>query len=114
VEIKPYKLELHPVVEETLLVLNLSASIKRIKLVSSLPADLTVYDDRDVLSLILRNLIANAIKFSKSGGAVDVYAISKQDNVEISVEDNGVGISEENKKRLFGADQYFTFFGDRK
>jgi signal transduction histidine kinase len=111
IEFIPENLKLYPIVEETLLVLNSSALLKNIKLISSLPDDIVAYADRIMLSTILRNLISNAIKFTNLGGKIDISAVSQQDHVEISVADNGVGISEENQKKLFGADVNFTMNG---
>jgi len=64
-----------------------------------------------MLRTILRNLISNAIKFTDSGGKVDISAVSKQDHIEISVADNGIGMNEENQEKLFGADVNFTLKG---
>jgi PAS domain S-box-containing protein len=111
IEFIPENLKLYPIVEEIFLVLNSSASLKNIKLISSLSDDIVAYADRCMLSTILRNLISNAIKFTNSGGKIDISAVSKQDHIEISVTDNGVGINEENQKKLFGADVNFTLLG---
>jgi PAS domain S-box-containing protein len=111
IEFKPKNLVLQAIGEETLLVLNSSASLKNIKLISSLSDNIVAYADQEMLSLILRNLIQNAIKFTHSGGEVGISAVSKQDHIEISVTDNGIGITKENKKKLFGADVNFTMNG---
>lgn len=68
-----------------------------------------------MLSIILRNLIANTIKFTNSGGRIDVCAITRQDHIEISITVNGVGINNENQKKLFGVnmgvrDRYSTIY----
>ncbi len=107
----PENLKLNPIVEKVFLVSNLTALLKNIKLISSLSDDIVVYADQNMLSTILRNLIANAIKFTESGGKVDISAVSHQSHIEISVTDNGVGITEKNKKKLFGVDLNFTTRG---
>jgi len=63
--------------------------------------DIEVYADENMLKTILRNLISNAIKFTKSGGTIRVFAILKQDLVEITVLDNGVGMNKETRNKLF-------------
>lgn len=47
------------------------------------------------------NLITNAVKYTPAGGRIVVRAMSKDGRVRIEVEDNGIGISRENQKRLF-------------
>lgn len=56
--------------------------------------------DKNMLELIVRNLISNAIKFSSPGSKVLVECIIKGEKLEISVTDYGVGISEENLNKL--------------
>jgi two-component system sensor histidine kinase/response regulator len=111
IEFIPKNLELHPIVEEIFLRLNSTAWLKNINLISTLSDDIVAYADHNMLHTILRNLVSNAIKFTDSDGKVDISAVSKQDHIEISVNDNGVGINEENQKRLFGAVANFTLLG---
>ena len=70
-----------------------------------------VYADRSMMEIVIQNLITNAVKFSGKG---DVITISNQDyngNVLICVEDTGIGISQENQKKLFNAKKNFTTIG---
>lgn len=48
--------------------------------------------DRSMIERIILNLISNAIKFTKSLGSIYIYIYKKNDNVIISIEDNGIGI----------------------
>lgn len=57
--------------------------------------------DTEKLRIILSNLVSNAIKFSKIQGEVIVRAWVEQEELYISVSDNGEGVSEENKKIIF-------------
>jgi two-component system sensor histidine kinase/response regulator len=54
-----------------------------------------------MLRTVLRNLISNAIKFTNIGGKIHIYATLKQEHVEISIADNGIGINKEKSKMLF-------------
>lgn len=87
--------------------LSLVAEQKGIVLSDETNEYLTVYADLNMLKLVLRNLISNSIKFTERGGQVIISAknIEKPDIgikfVEISVIDNGVGISEEDLQKLF-------------
>lgn len=70
-----------------------------------------VFADRSMLEIVIQNLITNAVKFTGKG---DVITVSNQDyngKVLICVEDTGIGISEENQKKLFNAKKNFTTIG---
>jgi len=57
-----------------------------------------------MLNTILRNLISNAIKFTQPKGEIKILSCVKNNMVEISVKDNGVGMTEEDVENLFGID----------
>ncbi|MEA1906543.1 MAG: ATP-binding protein, partial [Euryarchaeota archaeon] len=61
----------------------------------------TIHADEGKFKQILYNLLSNAIKFTPEGGSVTVDARRQGDMAEISVTDTGIGISEENQKKLF-------------
>lgn len=67
--------------------------------------------DRNMIHTILRNLITNAIKFTESEGKIEIEAIQKDDALQITVKDNGVGISEYNKEKLFRLSEKITSLG---
>lgn len=64
--------------------------------------------DKQMMSTILRNIIANAIKFSYTNGSVVLSAYDRQDEVLFSVMDSGVGIEKKNMELLFKADSSFS------
>jgi two-component system phosphate regulon sensor histidine kinase PhoR len=57
--------------------------------------------DRDKLRQILLALVDNAVKFSPYGGTVTVAARRRDDSVEVTVEDEGVGIAQSEQERIF-------------
>ncbi len=60
-----------------------------------------VHGDRDRLIQVVTNLVSNAVKFSTAGGRVMVRAYREEDQIAIAVRDWGVGISAEDRGRLF-------------
>lgn len=64
-------------------------------------SDVVIAIDDARLIQVLSNFISNAIKFSKEGDTIDVFAQRNGHNVRISVRDQGIGISEEFRSRVF-------------
>ncbi len=58
--------------------------------------------DAGELQIILNNLISNAVKYNRDNGRVDVTLGWKDDAIELSVADTGIGMSAEEVERLFG------------
>ena len=57
-------------------------------------------DERKIRQVVL-NLLSNAIKFTPEGGRIEVAAVPKDDFVEVSVSDTGVGIAPEDQEKVF-------------
>ena len=70
-----------------------------------------MYADENMVMIIFRNLISNAIKFTKPGGNINVSVTPGTKQVEISISDNGVGMDEEKIKTLFKVDSNATTLG---
>jgi len=60
------------------------------------------------------NLVSNAIKFTRTGGKINITAKRTTNGLTISVIDNGIGISSENKAKLFDLSQVITTKGTEK
>jgi signal transduction histidine kinase len=84
---------------------------KEIDLISKVPNDITLYADINMVKTVLRNLIYNGIKFSHPGGQILVEAVRNENNVEISVHDQGVGIEEDAIEKILDKKSNFTTRG---
>jgi len=111
IDFQPESIELDELIEENIFLFNDSALLKNISLSSNIPPDLFVNADRNMLNTILRNLISNAIKFTPEKGKIDINSNIIEGNVEISVTDNGIGISPDNLEKLLQFNQPFSTNG---
>jgi signal transduction histidine kinase/ligand-binding sensor domain-containing protein len=104
ISFKPVNVILSDVIKEELYVLNDIGSTKNIEIKLYVSADIEVYADRNMLKTILRNLMSNSIKFTPKNGKVEINAKAVNNTVEISIADNGVGMSQETVAKLFRID----------
>ena len=78
------------------------AKTRRVTIERDIPApDLIAQVDPRHLRIALRNLIANAIKFTREGSRVRVSARANEDGIALSVTDQGPGIAPEERERIF-------------
>jgi signal transduction histidine kinase len=78
------------------------AEEKGIALAFNLPPKFPVFQaDRDKLNLAMHNLVANAMKYTKSGGRVAVNVDFGEENLIFEVRDTGLGISDEDQEHIF-------------
>lgn len=79
-----------------------NASKKQIALTFDLPPKLpAIQGDRDKLAIVVQNLLGNAIKYTPEGGSVNVSVDLSSTELIFEVRDSGIGISEEDQKRVF-------------
>jgi len=98
---EPVSLNLHSITASTIHFMEAQAQMKSIQVDNEIDPAILVKADENMLNSILRNLISNAIKFTYENGHIVIKAKLIHPTIEISVWDNGVGISESNLKRMF-------------
>ena len=111
IKFEPVTLKLKPIVLEIFEILSTTAKSKDISLNYNQSINLKVYAEENMLKTILRNLISNAIKFTGTNGKINIEAVGKHNFVEITVSDNGIGIKEDIKNRLFKVGENVTTTG---
>ena len=99
---KPEKLDLASLCNENLSMIENMAAAKQIILTKSLPNELEVFADKNSVSTVIRNLLSNALKFTKKGGAVELSLHAEGGMSVVTVSDSGVGIPAEKMETLFG------------
>jgi len=95
------QIDLSELIREICFVYNPEAKRKDITIVSNHQEASVIYADSNLLKIIMRNLIGNAIKYSYRNGGIEVRTEDKRDHIKISVIDNGIGMTEEVFNKLF-------------
>ncbi len=107
----PRKLNLRDIIQQDLKNLALHAHQKEIKMILSVPKDSFVLADINMTHTILRNLLTNALKFTNHKGLISINANIGEKYVTVTIRDNGIGISEDDQKKLFKMDAKYTRIG---
>jgi len=97
----PENIQLQNVIDEIIGITSSNSHAKNIHISSHIPVGLKIFADKNMLNTILRNLVTNAIKYTQQNGNIHIEAVPIENYVQISVEDSGVGISNEMIGRLF-------------
>jgi len=84
---------------------------KNISIVNQMPRHLVVFADKVLIGSVMRNLISNAIKFTKPGGNIILSAQTKPAEIIICVADTGVGIPKDAIDKLFRIDKNYATHG---
>jgi signal transduction histidine kinase len=105
IQTRPQHFLLAPVMSEVIQFFDLIIQQKNITVDLLIPASTALYADRDQVSVILRNLFSNALKFSYPGGRVEIIAGNISERTAIRITDYGMGMSPQQVKTLFTAQQ---------
>lgn len=92
-------------------IFKITAAQKNIDFVIDVDAEAYANADYRMTETVLRNLISNALKFTPEGGKITIASKLRDDLVEISVADTGVGMDEEKMNDLFKIDKVESTIG---
>jgi len=106
--VHPQRIQVRELIDEVLHVLYLQAEAKNIRIENKAVNGVSAWADRDMINLVLRNLVSNAIKFSPTGGFISIGAKEQVSTAEVYVKDSGKGISSEEMQKIEGRDFYTT------
>jgi len=111
IEFNPQDIDLAKLVSGIIDLLKVSAERKEISMTYNISSGLFVFADEDMLNTIIRNLLTNALKFTRKGGLITVEAELYGNYVNIIVKDTGVGMCDKVKANLFRMDVSQTTLG---
>jgi signal transduction histidine kinase len=101
VQVKKEKFDLSNLISDNVQLFQTVASNKKITVTHNNPQSLVINNDRNIINLVLRNLISNAIKFSFEGSSIIISAQRENGHINIDVKDDGVGMDEQTLRSIF-------------
>ena len=107
-EVYPQKVDIGKLIKEVVELLRLQSEAKKIKIERNTSEGIYGYMDKDMINLVVRNLVSNAIKFTPENGNISIGVHEKKSFVEVYVQDNGTGISQDALLKINNNDFYTT------
>lgn len=84
------------------------ADSKRIRFVSSIESDAALFAEPNMITIATRNILSNAIKFSHPEGNIYINCNLQNNQINISIKDEGMGISEKDLSKLFNKEMSYS------
>ncbi len=109
IQYNPGDLEINSIIKRIVSQSKTLALNKKIEIVTKAEPGLMVYADTEILSIVIYNLLNNAIKFSNEGSKIFLNALLAENGyVKVIIRDEGVGMSQETLRTLMSSDEYTT------
>lgn len=110
---KDTNLDIRVLIETAIQLNNVNIGDKKIKVKVNASGDSQVVADKYMINAVIRNILSNAIKFSYEEGTITVDVKGEEDTVIFSFSDEGIGMSEDIKSKLFKIDGNCTRSGTK-
>jgi two-component system, sensor histidine kinase and response regulator len=111
IKFEPVKINLKILSDDVIKMFQDTASNKNIKITNKVSPDSSIFSDRFSVETIMRNLVSNAIKYSYYNGEVIILQNYTNGHVKIMVQDNGMGMTEDEISKILRIDTDFTRIG---
>lgn len=107
----PQKINLQPLIKDVHHLFTDFIASKHIHFLQSVDDKASVFADYNMIFSVLRNVISNSIKFTPSGGQIEVSTNDIEDKVQITIKDTGIGMDHEKIKTLFSLQENKSTLG---
>ncbi|MFW5658113.1 MAG: tetratricopeptide repeat protein [Bacteroidota bacterium] len=100
IQYNPEIFDISEITGKTIILLRQIANDKKIEIKNNI-ASTNVCGDKNMISLIIRNLLSNALKFTHEGGKITIESVKNNNYLYVKIIDNGVGMDKETLDKLF-------------
>ncbi|MGK7389085.1 MAG: tetratricopeptide repeat protein [Candidatus Cyclobacteriaceae bacterium M2_1C_046] len=105
------KVNLLELVNQNISLFSFQIENKQLNVQNEVPADLFAYADEDALLTIIRNILSNAIKFTKENGNIQISASESDSDVILVIKDDGLGMTKKKVKDLMTSNNFISTQG---
>lgn len=99
-EFRPELIDVRLALEKGRRLLHLQSQLKQIEIHIEVPASLQVFADKDMLDFMIRNILNNAIKFSRKSGKIILQGFESDTEISICCKDEGIGMDEKTLEQI--------------
>lgn len=107
-QVKPRQIFPYKLADDCVHLLHSFAEKKGITITNHVDDRHAAFGDEDMVRLVIRNLTANAIKFTPTGGSIDITSEELEQYIRIAVTDNGMGMDQHELDRIFHTNSFFN------
>lgn len=111
IEFMQREIKLNQIIKSAISVAKDTANEKNIEIEINIEDSIKVYADSNMLSAVIRNIVANSIKFTRTNGKVTISAKHNIDFIDILIKDTGIGMDKKTVERLITGDKTITTLG---
>lgn len=104
----PVLVDMNELTSQVINLLAPNATGKSITIRNSVKNVSSAYADKDMIELVIRNLLSNALKFTPTGGLIAIESARQNGHIHFSIQDSGIGIPQESISKLFSPVHYST------
>ena len=104
-------INLHDLVQENTSYLLSNAKDKNIQIINFVHPETSIQADENALSIVIRNLISNAIKFTYIDGKVEISDYQENNEVILKIKDNGKGMDQKTLSSIFNTEEINSSYG---
>ena len=104
----PNEVDIEALVGEVIRFFGDSAHLKSIHIENQIPLKTIVVADKGMLTTVLRNLLSNGIKFTPTGGRIEIKVDQRENELLTCISDNGIGMDEEQFVTLFSLENRYS------
>ncbi len=100
----PEKINLSSLIDENSSMISQLSAKKKITILNKTDESIEIVADRNMMSLVIRNIVSNAVKYSFRNGTVTIETETFPERISVKISDNGIGMTNSQVEKLFRLD----------